>query len=505
MKTIHILIFLLTIMSLSTFAQRANVHGDFPDPSIIKYGDYYYCISTSSNWAPGFPILKSKDLKNWEWVSNVFPEKPDWINNSYWAPEISTENGKVYVYYTARKKGAGLCVAVASADKPEGPYKDHGPLVCEPLVGSIDGFAIRDKNNKLYLTWKTDGNSKNQPTPIWAQEMNEERTELLGEPVELFRNDLEWEGRLIEGQAIVKHGDYYYCFYSANGCCGRRCSYKTGVARAKELLGPWEKDPDNPILGDEENWKCQGHGTPIVVDDKNYLLYHGYNEETGVFTGRQGILREYAITDDNWIAFLPNYIESDLGTKNANGTLVYFEDDFSGAEIKPSWQWSVYNKPNFKMGKNTLVVSGANNQKPVFMGQRIYSKNYQATLSIGKKSTAATGISLIGDENKNISLVLDNDSLWIEYKNRKEEETINKMALPQEYEKLELSVLVENNSKATFLYRIDGDVFVPVNEEPIDFAFLPPWDRAVRVGLYCEGREKDRAVFNHFILSEINE
>ena len=81
--------------------KKANVYGDFPDPSIVKFGDYYYCSATSSNWAPGFPILKSKTMNNWEWVANIFPEKPEWISDSYWAPEMNIDNGKVYIYYTA--------------------------------------------------------------------------------------------------------------------------------------------------------------------------------------------------------------------------------------------------------------------------------------------------------------------------------------------------------------------------------------------------------------------
>ncbi len=501
----YLSILIIVSFCSSIFGQKANVPGDFPDPSIIKFGDYYYCSATSSNWAPGFPVLKSKNLKNWEWVANVFPEKPDWINNSYWAPEMSVDNGKIYIYYTARKKNGGLCVAVASADKPEGPYIDHGPLICEPVVGSIDGYAIRDKNNKLYLIWKTDGNSKNEPTPLWAQEINEERTALIGEKVELFRNELDWEGRLIEGEAIIKHNDYYYCFYSANGCCGSKCTYQTGVARAKELLGPWEKDPNNPIMVDEENWKCQGHGSPIVVGNKNYFLYHGYSKESGVFTGRQGLLREYKVNDDDWISFLPNYIESDFSHKKTNNSIVYFEDDFSGKQIKPSWNWSIYTQPKLKQKGKKLAIKGINIDTPIFLGQKIYSKDYTATVSVHKCSSAITGIALIGDENKNIRLVIKNDRLMVVSKQNKNEKILHKTPLAKKQKKLQLRVSVVDNKKAKFYYSIDGKKFEAINNQPLDVSFLPPWDRAVRVGLYCKGAENEKSVFKHFKLTEVME
>lgn len=40
--------------------------GDWPDPDIIRVGDEFYLISTSMHYVPGCPILKSKDLVNWE-------------------------------------------------------------------------------------------------------------------------------------------------------------------------------------------------------------------------------------------------------------------------------------------------------------------------------------------------------------------------------------------------------------------------------------------------------
>src|SRR4028119_1063196 len=70
--------------------------GDFADPSVTKIGDTYWATATSSEWAPLFPLLKSKNLVDWELVGHVFPDKiPDWADANFWAPEISHENGKV--------------------------------------------------------------------------------------------------------------------------------------------------------------------------------------------------------------------------------------------------------------------------------------------------------------------------------------------------------------------------------------------------------------------------
>lgn len=40
--------------------------GDWPDPDVIRVGDTFYMVSTSMHYVPGLPILRSRDLVNWE-------------------------------------------------------------------------------------------------------------------------------------------------------------------------------------------------------------------------------------------------------------------------------------------------------------------------------------------------------------------------------------------------------------------------------------------------------
>jgi beta-xylosidase len=245
--------------------QNPAIAGDYPDPSIIRVGADYWAAATSSEWAPEFPILHSRDLVNWEVAGAVFQKRPDWSNGNYWAPEISEYRGRYYVYYVGHKKQDGpLCVAVATAARPIGPYKDHGPIICQE-DGSIDPVPVTDERGDRYLVWKEDGNSRNQPTPIWAQKLSQDGTKLTGERKELIRNDAAWEAQLVEGPFVQRRGGWFYLFYSGNACCGRECNYALGVARSRKLLGPWEKNPGNPILRGNEGWKCPGHGS-IVAD-----------------------------------------------------------------------------------------------------------------------------------------------------------------------------------------------------------------------------------------------
>ena len=140
-------IFLSIVCCNSSYSQQLVMRGDHADPSVVKIGDTYWASATTSNWAPAYPLLKSKDLVNWKTEGYVFNQLPAWADYYFWAPEISYENGKVYIYYAAHKKDGNLCLAVASADKPEGPYTDHGTLCAKLLVLLMLSRCVMKREN----------------------------------------------------------------------------------------------------------------------------------------------------------------------------------------------------------------------------------------------------------------------------------------------------------------------------------------------------------------------
>jgi beta-xylosidase len=479
----------MALLFLFSRAQQLVLRGDYPDPSVIRIGDTYWASATTSNWMPAYPLLRSKDLIHWKTVAHVFPQLPDWADYYFWAPELSYDKGKVYVYYAAHKKGGNLCIGVASADRPEGPYTDHGPLVCQE-DGSIDAFPMRDENGKLFLIWKEDANSIGKPTPIWAQELNEERTKLTGEKKELFRNTEPWEKNLVEGVSMVRHGDYFYAFYAAAGCCGATCTYGVGIARSKNLLGRWEKDPHNPVLATNEQWNCPGHGTPVDKDGRHYFMYHAYDKKTTIYTGREALLCEYRFTADGWIEFV-----KDRSTKEA--AIQNTDDPFRGKSLSQAWQWSVFQQPPHRVKGGRLYLNAVAGPGS-FLGQRTQTGDYAAFAKVNvKRSTAIPGIVLIGDEKNFVAAVYDDGSVrLIQVKEGKETEVSRKAFSPGK--KCYLRVRVQNGNQASFYFGRRGGEAIAINDGSIDITYLPPWDRAVRVGILAKGERAGVAVFDRF-------
>jgi beta-xylosidase len=140
----------------------------------------------------------------------------------FWAPEIH-QLGEDYfvVYFVARDTTGMLCVGAATSESVTGPFKDIGaPLIRNDSVGYIDPTFFRvDSQN--YIFWKEDGNGRNPPekyTPIWATAISDDGLTLLGEKVEVLRNDPNsWESFLVEAPWVISYQGYFYLFYSGNG------------------------------------------------------------------------------------------------------------------------------------------------------------------------------------------------------------------------------------------------------------------------------------------------
>ena len=504
--TLSVCIFALG--SLATAAETFEnpvLAGDYPDPSVIRVGKDYWATATSSEWAPQFPIMHSTDLVNWTVVGSVFDEPPSWSVANYWAPEIAEYKGRYYMYYVGRKQGGPLSIAVASADKPQGPYKDHGILVSQ-AAGSIDAVPTLDEKGERYMLWKEDGNSRKVPTIIWAQRLSEDGTKLLGEPRELFRNDAKWEGAVIEGPFVVKRGDWFYIFYSGNACCGSNCDYALGVARSKALLGPWEKNPQNPILAKNDEWKCPGHGS--IVDDEQgryWLMYHAYDASSFIFTGREALLDEVVFGADGWPTINGGKGPSgkhpapyNVAQKKAE---LRFDEDFN--TIEPGWNWLVGDKNPVRPAKGALVIQadarhGTNLLGSVF-GRSITGGDLVATTELELNSIdpgETAGLAMVGDRGNATGIAFSNGKLFVWNRARGEQQTLAATNAPTA-QKLFLQVRAEKGAEYDFAFSADGKQWHELRSD-VSGKHLPPWDRAVRASLTVGGKLNADARFESF-------
>ena len=491
--------------SAATFQYQNPVRaGDYPDPSVIRVGDEYWATATSSEWAPHFPILHSRDLVNWEVKGYVFERMPEWTKANFWAPEIAQYQGKFFIYYVARQASSNrLAVAVATARHPAGPYTDHGPLIAQE-AGSIDPVPFTDAKGVRWLLWKEDGNSRKQPTPIWIQRLREDGLQLVGEKKEILRNDAPWEGAVVEGPFVVRRGDYYYLFYAGSACCGRNCNYAVGVARAKDMLGPWEKAAANPIMAGNRDWRCPGHGS-IVADPegRHWLLYHAYAENGFVATGREMMLDEVVFGPDGWPAINggkgPSSRATAPASARAQGDLSAFRDDFGGSgELPTGWQWPVGRKPAARISDGRLTLTTTD--EPAAAVRSITVPSFVAETAVDARRLAKgafAGLAVFGDRMNYLAAVTDGKTIQIWVQRKGERVTVAQFDAPTGAA-IRLRVACSNGDKFRFAMQDGGGAWKEFAGET-DGSFLPPWDRGVRTGVYVAGATNVAGSFDYFV------
>ena len=215
--------------------------GEWPDPSVLRVGNEHVAVTTTDDWAPIFRVARSSNLRDWRLTGAVFQTRPRWARSDFWAPELARIGGRYAVFYSAlphRRRRSWMCLGVATAATPDGPWRDAGrPLRCS-RYGSIDPHPVRDERGRLYLLFKEDGNQFERPTPILAQRLREDGRKLLGRPRELFRADRRWEGTVVEAPQVVRSRGWFHLLYAGNFCCSRDVRLRRGRGAVAPPAGP---------------------------------------------------------------------------------------------------------------------------------------------------------------------------------------------------------------------------------------------------------------------------
>jgi hypothetical protein len=128
-------------------------------------------------------------------------------------------------------------------------------------------------------------------TPIHAQRLSPDGSELIGESTVVLANDLDWEGHLIEGPWVTRQQGRYWLFYAGNDFSTP--DYGIGVAVADHPTGPYRKF-EQPLLGSTRNWWAPGHPSVAPgLDGNPQLFFHaffpgkaGYNVFRALLTAR---------------------------------------------------------------------------------------------------------------------------------------------------------------------------------------------------------------------------
>lgn len=502
-----LLVFFLSV-SCCAAAQEAGffrnpvIKGDMADPSIIRIENTYYATGTSSEWAPFYPLYKSADLVNWEQAGHVFDKKPEWTSNSFWAPELFVHGGKVFCYYTARRKSDNVSyIGVATAKNPLRGFTDHGPLV-EHGSEAIDAFVF-DDGGRLYISWKAYGLDR-RPIELLACRLSSDGLRLEGEPFSLMIDTLN-EG--MEGQCHFKRGDYYYIIYSSHGCCGPHSDYDVCAARSKSFEGPYERFPGNPILhgGGTGDYQSCGHGTMVETPDgRMFYMCHAYLRNEGFFGGRQPVIQEMFVNGDGWIEFAGGPLAAARQPLPFPGTVLKpaadFTDEFDKPELKADWTWNYpYSDVETRIKNGKLMLGGTpkegNNWGSVLC-LRPQGTDYWYGTQVANINGSMKGLTMYGDNGNLVFWGVCGGKLIAKKVGGGGESVIWESGYGAGTPHLKIEV--ERGCMLSFYYSGDGVKWIKPHDGQVDCSDLTRWDRVARPGVIHIGERNSPAEFSYF-------
>lgn len=396
--------------------------GFYPDPSVCRVGDDYYLVNSSFQFFPGVPVFHSKDLIHWNQIGNVLDRESQLPlkNASAWlgiyAPTIRYNDGTYYMITTNVGNGEnGGGNFYVTATDPAGPWSE--PVWLEQ--GGIDP-SLLFADGKTYFVSNPDG-------AIWLCEIDPATGRQLTESRRIWGGT---GGRHPEAPHIYKKDGWYYLMIAEGGT---EMGHMVTIARSRDIYGPYEENPDNPILYHQrqiaQSNSIQGTGHADLVeahDGSWWLVCLAFRPQTNNMhlTGRETYLAPVTWNDAGWPVVNGNGtidVKMDVPTLPQSGearrSVTY---DFTSMKSLP-YNWVYLRNPsmnNYTLSSKGLTIKGSNvnlnsMDSPTFVAVRQQDIDFQASavLTLDEAKTGSeAGMSVYMDAMSHYDLFVEEQS-----------------------------------------------------------------------------------------------
>ena len=403
------------------------LRGMYPDPSMCAANGKYYMVCSTFQYFPGVPLFESDDLINWKQIGHVLTRKSQLLvdkNNTsagIYAPNIRFHDGRFYMVVTNVSNIGNFYVYT---DDIYGEWSD--PILVEQ--DGIDPTLFFDDDGKTYFI--SNGNDKDGTGYIQISEIDITNGKKLSENKPLWYGT---GGRYIEAPHLYKFGEYYYVL-NAEG--GTEYGHMVNYARSKNLMGPYEPCPANPILTNRNlgGYQLQGagHGDILQAADGTWWFCHLAFRQIDRYMPFHHLGRETCMEPvfwkDGWFyigtQYNPRFTTQGFGTAllevEAPENHKFTKQDFSYTKTfenlsqKNDWCFLcnpdeskyVFNKDSIEITSSSVSIDSAEGS-PSFTGVRQCEFNETTEVSVDFLKVAdgaEAGISVYMDPNHHYDL-----------------------------------------------------------------------------------------------------
>ena len=306
------------------------IWADVPDLSMIRVGDTYYMTSTTMHMNPGVPVMKSKDLSNWEIVSYCYDTLGD-------MDETTLQNGK----NTYGKGSWASCIRYVGGKYIVSTFDQVTAKTYIFTTDNIEGgkWERHEFNPSLHdhtLVFEDDGKvfMINGGGKLSIREIKPDLSGIVdGSEKTLIENAGAPAGDKLmlnaEGSQMFKINGKYYLF----NICWPRGGVRTVVChRADNLIGPYE---GRVVFQD----KGVAQGGLVDTPDGRWFAY--------LFGDRGGVGRIPFLVPVEWqdgwpVIGVNGKVPDTLALPKSKGLIpgIVDSDEFDGNKPKLVWQWN---------------------------------------------------------------------------------------------------------------------------------------------------------------------
>ncbi|KAF4964603.1 hypothetical protein FSARC_7509 [Fusarium sarcochroum] len=313
------------------------IYSDFPDNDVFLGPDNYYYFSASNfHYSPGAPILRSKDLLNWDLIGHSIPRLT--FGDGYDLPAGQRSyRGGTWASSLRYRESNGLwywigCTNfwiswVFTASSPEGPWTNKGNFGGDNCY--YDNGILIDDDDTMYVVY---GSNNVRVAQLAKDGFSQVKAQSV-----LNHTDIGVDG--LEGNRMYKINGLYYILNDNPG------GSQTWIWKSKSPWGPYE----SKILADKVTPPISGGNSPhqgsLIKTPKGdwYFMSFTWAYPAGrlpvlapIRWGSDGF--PILVKGDNggWGSSYPVPIPGSTGvTKNWTRT-----DKFAGTSLGPSWEWN---------------------------------------------------------------------------------------------------------------------------------------------------------------------
>jgi len=460
-------------------------YDEFSDPDLIRVGDFFYMTGTTMHAMPGLPVLRSRDLVNWELVSYAVDrldlgpafrlDGGEIYGRGIWAPSFRHHAGTFHIFSNVN----GETTQHFTATDPRGPWTRT------PMKRSLHDLSVLfDDDGTAYVVW-------GYQDLHFAQLDSTLHDIVPGTERVLFAKD----AGMGEGAHFYKIDGKYYIISA--WYAGRM---RLAAARADRPGGPYEVNREisaDEVFGLREGHRLRGNGTGpalVLIPPNPTARGHMSMHQGGIVRTPAGEWWGFSMMDansvgrltalspvtwrDGWPYFgLPGnlgrtprvWVKPKTTTPDTPRAPYQRSDEFAGPSLANVWQWNhvpddarwslrerpgylrlhSLPAPDFWMARNTLT-------------QRAVGPRSSATTALdaaGMRVHDVAGLALLGRPYGWIGVRRTDAGLVLQQHDQLVDSTI---AVPLAASRLWLRVdadfLIE---QARFSYSLDGRRWIP--------------------------------------------